>query len=130
MANDWFGRVVLVVEDEPLVRLDIVMTFEDAGFKVHEADSAEEAIDVLEHEPEIRAVFTDIELRGTMDGLELAHYVRRRWPPTILVVGSGRIHPSAAAMPSSAVFIPKPYGEGTVAEVARGILSKIADARQ
>jgi DNA-binding NtrC family response regulator len=130
MANGGFGRVVLVVEDEPLVRLEIVMTFEDAGFKVHEADCAEEAIDLLEREPEIRAVFTDIELRGTMDGLELAHYVRHRWPPTILVVGSGRIHPSAEAMPSNAAFIPKPYGEGTIAQVARGILGKIAEARQ
>jgi DNA-binding NtrC family response regulator len=130
MPNGGFDRVVLVVEDEPLVRLEIVMTFEDAGFKVYEADSAEESSEILERQPEIRAVFTDIELRGTMDGLELAHHVRRRWPPTILVLGSGRIHPSAEAIPPNAAFIPKPYGEGKIAELARGISSKIADARQ
>jgi len=130
MPNDGRGLSVLVVEDEPFVRLDIVMTFDDAGFTVHEASSAEDAIAILEREPEIRVVFTDIELRGTMDGIELAHYVRDRWPPTILVVGSGRIRPSADALPANTAFIPKPYGDDAIAEVARGILAKIAEERE
>ena len=84
------GRVVLVVQDELVIRMDVVEAFETGGFKVFQADTAENAIDVLQREPTIRVVFTDVELPGTMDGLTLAEYVRHRWPPTILLVGSGR----------------------------------------
>ena len=68
---------VLIVEDEH----GAVSIFEDAGFEVHEAGSADAAISILELHQEIRLVFTDINMPGTMDGLKLAHYVRGRWPP-------------------------------------------------
>jgi CheY-like chemotaxis protein len=80
---------VLSVEDEPILRLDIAETFISAGFRTYEAASALEAIEILEIHPEIRAVFTDVHMPGTMDGIELAHVIRKRWPPTILVVSSG-----------------------------------------
>lgn len=76
-------HAILVVEDEALVRMDLVSTLEDAGFTAFEASSPKEAIDILEQHSEIRVVFTDIQMPGTMDGLELAHYVRKRWPTTI-----------------------------------------------
>ena len=74
-----------------------------------EAADAEKAIAILEANSEIRVVFTDIEMPGTMDGLALSHYVRKRWPPTIIVVGSGRCRPSIDEMAIGAVFVPKPY---------------------
>src|SRR5688572_5317424 len=83
-------RAVLVVEDEPLVRLDLETRLADTGYLVFEASSAAEAIAILERHPQIRVVFTDIQMPGDMDGLALARYVRDRWPPTIIVVSSGR----------------------------------------
>ena len=85
---------VLVVEDELLVRMGIVDDLEEAGFKTVEAGSASDAIRVLETRSDIRVVFTDIEMPGTMDGLALSHYVRHRWPPTIIVISSGKRRPS------------------------------------
>ena len=66
----------LVVEDDALVRFDLAQTLEAEGYKTFEAADAEEAIAVLEGNSEIRVVFTDIQMPGTMDGLALSHYVR------------------------------------------------------
>ena len=76
------------------MRFDLAQTLEAEGFKTFEAADAEEAIAVLEANSEIRVVFTDIQMPGTMDGLALSHYVRKRWPPTIIVVSSGHYSPS------------------------------------
>jgi CheY-like chemotaxis protein len=81
---------VLIVEDEPLVRMGAVKIIEDAGFDVIEAASADEAIRILECRSDIRVVFTDIHMPGSMDGLKLAHAVRNRWPPIKIIVTSGR----------------------------------------
>src|ERR1700730_3227845 len=81
---------VLIVEDEPLVRIGAVHIIEDAGFEVIEAASADEAIRILESRSDIRVVFTDVHMPGTMDGLKLAHAVRNRLPPTKKIVTSGR----------------------------------------
>jgi CheY-like chemotaxis protein len=82
---------------------------EQAGFAVFEARGADEAIRMLELHSEIRIVFTDIIIPGSMDGLKLAHYVRRRWPPVRLIVTSGQMEPSAEDMPVGSVFLGKPY---------------------
>jgi CheY-like chemotaxis protein len=99
----------LVVEDDALVRFDLAQTLEAEGYKTFEAADAAEAIAILETKPEIRVVFTDIQIPGTMDGLELARYVRLRWPPTIIVVCSGRCSPTKGEMASGALFVAKPY---------------------
>ena len=100
---------VLVVEDELLVRLDLVETLQRAGYCTYEAGTAREAISLLEQHAEIRVVFTDIEMPGTMDGLALAHYVRFRWPPTIIVISSGQLRPTQELLPSQVDFLAKPY---------------------
>ena len=100
---------VLVVEDELLVRLDLVETLQRAGYRTYEAGTAREAISLLEQQAEIRVVFTDIEMPGTMDGLALAHYVRFRWPPTIIVISSGQLRPTQELLPSQVDFLAKPY---------------------
>ncbi|PZN93904.1 MAG: hypothetical protein DCF30_21105 [Hyphomicrobiales bacterium] len=106
--------VILVVEDEPLIRMSAVMMIEDAGYEVIEANGADEAILLLEARSDIRVVFTDIEMPGSMDGLKLVHAVRKRWPPIVLIMASGRITPRASDMPPETVFIPKPYREAQV----------------
>lgn len=100
---------VLVVEDDLLVRLDLVETLQRAGYRTYEAGTARDAISLLEKHEEIRVVFTDIEMPGTMDGLALAHYVRFRWPPTIIVISSGQLRPTQELLPSEVDFLAKPY---------------------
>jgi CheY-like chemotaxis protein len=80
---------VLVVEDEFLSRLHAVNLVEDAGYKAIEASNSEEAIAILEARKDIRIVFTDVDMPGTMDGLKLAHAIRTRWPPVELIVPQG-----------------------------------------
>ena len=80
---------VLVVEDEALVRLSTREEIEAAGFKVYEAHNADEAIRLLEANPDIELIFTDVDMPGSMDGVKLAHYVRKRWPPVKIIVTSG-----------------------------------------
>ena len=84
---------VLIVEDEVLIRMHLVDILDHEGFTTVEVGSASEAVSMLEGRPDIRVVFTDIEMPGTMNGLALSHYVRHRWPPTIIVVNSGQRRP-------------------------------------
>jgi CheY-like chemotaxis protein len=103
------SAVVLVVEDEPLVRLDAIDMLRDAGFQVVEAANADEAIVILEKRPDIRVVVTDIQMPGSMDGLKLAATIRDRWPPIALIVTSGRVAVKPQDLPERGRFLPKPY---------------------
>jgi two-component system, response regulator PdtaR len=100
---------VLVVEDDFLIRMNAVDIFERAGLTVYEASNADEAIRVLESREDIRLVFTDINMPGSMDGLGLAHRVSEAWPSIALIVTSGRINLRTASLPPQGVFIAKPY---------------------
>src|SRR5690349_15817059 len=82
---------ILVVEDEPLIRLGLASLVEEAGYPVAEAANADQAIRILEADSSFRVVITDVDMPGSMDGLRLAHYVRDRWPPIQLVVISGKV---------------------------------------
>jgi len=115
----------LVVEDDALVRFDLAQTLEAEGYKTFEAADAAEAIAVLEAHSEIRVVFTDIQMPGTMDGLALSHFIRKRWPPTIIVVSSGRCSPRKDEMASGAFFLPKPYAPGVLGKVLSDIRQQI-----
>lgn len=108
MANDMSG-IVLVVEDDPLVLLSAVDIIEEAGYTVLAASDADEAIELLESNPDIRIVFTDIEMPGSMDGMKLAACVRDRWPPVEIIVTSGRVPASDVVLPARGVFLQKPY---------------------
>jgi two-component system, response regulator PdtaR len=100
---------VLIVEDEPLIRLWAVHQIEDAGFEVYEAGSADATIALLEVHKEVCLIFTDVDMPGSMDGLKLAHYVRGRWPPVKIIVTSGHVKVPEESLPSGALFMPKPY---------------------
>ncbi|MFE1603298.1 response regulator [Methylobacterium sp. ID0610] len=101
--------VVLVVEDEDLVRLAAVDMLEEAGFAVIEAENADVALIILEIDPTIGALFTDIEMPGSLNGLELAARVSARWPHIRLVLTSGRVRLHTPDVPGSGRFLPKPY---------------------
>jgi CheY-like chemotaxis protein len=101
--------VVLVVEDDWLVRLVAVEVVEDAGFVAVEATNADEAILILERRTDIAVIFTDVDMPGTMDGLKLAHAVRHRWPPIKIIIVSGKTHLNDADLPSDTQFFSKPY---------------------
>lgn len=108
---------VLVVDDEAIIRMDLVDALQFRGFRTYEADTAAEAITMLETHNDIRVVFTDIQMPGDMDGVALAHYVRDRWPPTILIVSSGNKRPDATTLPSSCSFIPKPLDSDALGKI-------------
>ena len=101
--------VVLVVEDEWLLRLLAIELVEDAGFVGLQAANADEAIVILEQREDIALILTDVDMPGTMDGLRLAHAVRRRWPPIKIIIVSGKTHLSDADLPSDTRFFSKPY---------------------
>jgi len=101
--------VVLIVEDEFLVRMNAVEMIEEAGFEVIEAGNADEAIAILEIRADIRLVFTDIQMPGSMDGWKLAAAVRGRWPPIKIIATSGHCVIREGDLPMGGVFLPKPY---------------------
>ena len=111
--------VVLVVEDEALIRMNAVCMVEEAGFAVVEACNADEAIRILESRDDIQAVFTDINMAGSMDGWKLAHAIRGRWPPLHLIVTSGLSVQNKGKMPLKGRFIGKPYTAAQVTAVLR-----------
>ena len=107
--NDNAAPIVLVVEDDWLLRLVAVEVVEDAGFVAIEAANADEAILILERRADIAVIFSDVDMPGTMDGLKLAHAVRHRWPPIKIIIVSGKTHLNDADLPFDTQFFSKPY---------------------
>jgi CheY-like chemotaxis protein len=101
--------LVLVVEDEALVRSCAVSQLEEAGFDVIEAADAEEALREFDGHARVTTVFTDINMPGPFDGLSLAHKIFERRPDVQLILTSGRGVPSAGEMPAGGQFLLKPY---------------------
>ena len=100
--------VVLVVEDEMLLRMRAVDMVEDAGFTSIEAVDADEAVAILESRSDIALLFTDIQMPGSMDGLKLAHAVRERWPPIKIILVSGQLRLANIDIPADSRFFGKP----------------------
>lgn len=107
-------QVVLVVDDEPLIRLGLVTTLEDEGYRVLEAANASEAMRTLDGHPGISFVITDVNMPGSMDGVELAQSARERNPSLHLIIVSGARNVSDGDLPDRAVFLSKPYQEATL----------------
>jgi CheY-like chemotaxis protein len=116
--------LVLVVEDELLIRDSAVEMLENAGYATLSAASADEAIRLLESHSDISLVFTDIEMPGSMNGLKLAAAIRDRWPPVQLIVTSGRSFSGGPeGLPPNVPFLPKPYDQ---AEITRHVRRLVA----
>lgn len=111
---------VLVVEDEPILRMAALDMVTDAGFDAIEATDATDAIRILESRPDIRIVFTDVDMPRGVDGLKLAALIRDRWPPIHVIVTSGKVEIGRMKLPADCVFFGKPYDERrVVAEMHR-----------
>lgn len=115
---------VLVVEDEAVIRWDLAAMLAMSGFEVRQASSAAAAIDILESDREISVVFTDIQMPGAMDGLELARCVRKRWPPTIIVITSGNVV-DPTSMPVGSELLAKPYDSGALSAILNRIEAQL-----
>ncbi len=101
-------RVVLVVEDEMLLRMRAVDMVEDAGFTPVEAVDADQAVAILESRSDVALLLTDIQMPGSMDGLRLAHAVRERWPPIKIILVSGQLKLANIDIPVDSRFFGKP----------------------
>ncbi|MGP9813188.1 response regulator [Rhodopseudomonas sp. NSM] len=110
---------VLVVEDEVFIRMDVVDFLRAAGVDVVEAISAAEGIQMLERDPDIRLMFTDIDMPGAMNGLKLAAAVRERWPPIKIIATSGHFKLQAGDLPADALFFLKPYQPAQIIDAIR-----------
>lgn len=100
---------VLIVEDEPLIRMMAVDFVEDAGFSTIEAANAEEALASLDNNPDISVLFTDVDMPGPMNGLELARLVHEKWPGISIIVASGYRKTMTGELPDGGMFFQKPY---------------------
>ncbi|TPG43731.1 response regulator [Sphingomonas koreensis] len=113
--------VILVVEDDPLLRMAAIDLVERQGFTALSASDADEAVRILETRLDITIVFTDIDMPGSMDGLKLAAAVRDRWPPIHIIVTSGRCSPGVAELPPGSLFFAKPYSDQAVSAALRSL---------
>jgi len=95
------------VEDEPLTLIDAVALVNEAGFEAISARNADDAITILERREDVRMIFIDINMPGSMDG-QLAHAVRNRWPPIEIIVTSANLG-AAQQLPDRGIFVAKPY---------------------
>ena len=87
--------LALVVDDEELLRLYAAGVLEDHGFRVVEAENAAAALKVLKSRHNVRLLFTDIQMPGKLNGMDLAQEVHARWPDVLLVITSGQMRPSS-----------------------------------
>ena len=120
--NNESTATILVVEDEPFVRLIAVEMIEQAGWNALEAGNSAEALAMLADVGPVDVLFTDINMPGEMDGLALARQVHRSHPRTELVITSGKQALSNKSLPDDGTFLCKPYG---VADLIALIESKL-----
>jgi two-component system, response regulator PdtaR len=101
--------VILVVEDEPIVRLYECDVAEEAGFLALGAFNAADALMDLEGSAKIDCVLTDVSMPGDLDGFALAETVRERWPEVKVIVTSGHPENADKATDRGWAFVPKPF---------------------
>ncbi len=114
-------KLVLIVEDEPLLLVMASDMIEDAGFDVVTAANADDALLTLRQRSDVHIMFTDIRMPGSMDGLSLAAKVRAHFPPMGIVVTSGHERPVSSQLPARGLFLAKPYQERDLVAVVRSL---------
>jgi CheY-like chemotaxis protein len=123
MTSKQFVPVILIVEDEALVRLAAVGVLEDAGFRLIEAANSDQALELLASDSDVQVLFTDISMPGAIDGLALARKVRHRWPHIGIMVASAKRLPQPGELPAGSRFEQKPYNLDAVVRHARELTS-------
>jgi CheY-like chemotaxis protein len=111
------NTLIVVVDDDVFERMGASFMFVDAGYRVLEAENADEALRFFETNPDIKLLFTDVSMPGSMSGSDLAHQVAERWPSVGIIVASGR--PRPCQLPLSMLFHDKPYEPAAVLRQAR-----------
>jgi DNA-binding NtrC family response regulator len=113
----------LVVDDDAMIRMDASLILSDAGFRCHEAETVDEAIEVLsEHYESVILLFSDVEMPGERNGFALARHVDEHWPHIEIVIASGNVKPLPGDMPEKATFLGKPLNSRMVHEHLRKTL--------
>jgi CheY-like chemotaxis protein len=116
--------VVLVVEDEMMLRMKVIDMVADAGFVPLEAVDADEALAILQSRSDIALMLTDVQMPGSMNGLELAHAVHERWPPIKIILASGQLKLSGSDIPVDSRFFGKPLQSAEIIAEMREMLDR------
>lgn len=127
---DQFQGVVLLVEDEPLVRFVIADVLVEDNFRVIEAANAQEAITVLQAGVEVDVLLSDVEMPPGMNGYEMAQHVHAHWPAVQILVTSGREWPQEGDLPPGAAFLAKPCPNESLVTYVRAAAERARAARQ
>lgn len=115
--------VVLVVDDEALLRWHAADMLSSAGYQVVEADDAATALRIMETRNDVRLLFTDIQMPGR-NGLDLAKEVHQRWPNVLLLVTSGGLQIADSDIPDHGRFVAKPYAETDLLHHVDGLIAE------
>ena len=107
-----------------MLRFNAADALEEAGFSVTEANNAETALKLLETRCDVQVLFTDVQMPGAFDGMELARRVHRRWPHILLMITSGRERPHKREIPDDGRFIAKPYRHAELVEGVSDLLRR------
>jgi CheY-like chemotaxis protein len=117
------NALIVVVDDDIFERMGASGMFVDAGYRVLEAGDAAEALRFFETNADIRLLFTDVSMPGSMSGSDLAHQVAERWPSVGIIMTSGRPRPHL--LPLSMLFHDKPYEPAAVLQQARAMTAQL-----
>jgi DNA-binding NtrC family response regulator len=113
------SSVVLIVEDEEILRIFAAWQLEEAGFEVVQAANADEALQAMNSRPDVRVLFTDVQMPGQLDGMDLARKIHEQWPKVLVLITSGNSRPAKADIPNQGHFLAKPYrSEDVISEIA------------
>ncbi|MGH6782004.1 MAG: response regulator [Sphingomonadaceae bacterium] len=121
MPGDAEKPVVLVVEDDPIIRMHASLLVEEAGYLAVEASTADEALAILERRDDVRILFTEVELPGSLNGLQLVDVVREKWPPVELMVTSGHVQIDPQRLPAGVRFFRKPFSESEILKTLKSL---------
>jgi len=127
LNNSSLPLVVLVVEDEMMLRMRVVDMVEDAGYIPVEAVDADEAMAILRSRSDIALMLTDVQMPGSMNGLELAHAVHENWPPIKIILASGQLKLSGSDIPQDSRFFGKPLQSAEIIAEMREMLGREAE---
>jgi CheY-like chemotaxis protein len=124
LRNDATERpvVALIVDDEALLRMVMDEVLTDGGFRVIEAHTADRAVELLEANPDVRVLVTDVEMPGTLNGYALARMVRVRWPSMGIVICSGRSFPKDGDVPDGVQFLGKPFQQSVLLAIVHRLV--------
>jgi len=121
---------VLIIEDEPVLRIEALDMVERAGFEAVEAWSIDDAIRILETRPDIRIVYMDLDMPRGVRGIEIAAAIRDRWPPIEIILTAATFNEPDLQLPVRAEFYPKPVQHDRVVAAMRRLASAADDARE